>query len=247
MARLKTISEQERNAKALLRAMGATDDELDRLYDATYKARKRAEAQGAEPGKTLNLSWVQVLRNVKQAQARNGETVSQYIQGRRSRLAKLYKTTEVKKDVIERHKVDDGDWGDEVLSRFLKSLSGTEVAKLENDAIKELEEEGAIENDVLRDAYRNARARYEASGASTKEEWDKFLAEELSAVPDSWDLIRERMLEKAGLKSKDNDVVDKIREAQQLAEEEADTFDDEAKARRYLKRRKREVFAEYGL
>lgn len=240
MARLKTISEQERNAKALLREMGASDYELNRLYDATYKARKRAEAQGAEPGKTLNLSWSQVLRNARQAQA-EGKSVNEYIQGRRKRLADTYKTSEVKKDVVKRYKVDDGDWASEALQLFFKSQSGAEVAKLEADAINELKEEGAIDNDVLSDAYRNARRRYEATGASTKEEWDKFLAEELSAEPEAWESIKDRMLENAGIDAED------IRNEQALAEEEADTFDDEAKARRYLKRRKREVFAEYGL
>ena len=82
MARLKKISEEERAAKNELRKMGVSDYELNRLYDANYKARQRvSELTGAEladlgnKGKPLSLSWQQVLRQARQAETQ-GKTAT---------------------------------------------------------------------------------------------------------------------------------------------------------------------------
>ena len=63
--------------------MGVSDYELNRLYDANYKARQRvSELTGAEladlgnKGKPLSLSWQQVLRQARQAETQ-GKTATQ--------------------------------------------------------------------------------------------------------------------------------------------------------------------------
>lgn len=249
MARLKKISEEERLAKNQLREMGVTDWELDRLYDANYKARKRAAETGGNPGKTLNFSWAQTLRNVKQAQAQ-GKTANEYIAARRESLANTYRVSKQKKGTLERLKLTPTQnafesWGDELMAIILKRESGKRVSKLEADIIKELESEDVIPEDIKSKVYRKAKEKYITSGASTQEEWDKLLGDEYSEEEDVFDIVKESVAEAYGVN------IDEINEKQDEYEALAETlFDMETEsgrkaAARFLQEKKRGVFNEY--
>lgn len=253
MARLKSISEEERAAKAQLRQMGVSDYELNRLYDANYKAKQRAAASGASPGKTLNLSWQQVLRNAQQAQ-RQGKTASDYINIRRQTLAKQYKASTEKKRVRETYSQnlnqitgEVGRWSAELFDKLLKRSTGAELGRAETDAINELLDAEEIDEDFKRESYRAAKNRYVMTNASTQEEWDKLLQDELTKDEETLKKIQEKIAENLDV---DLSAVDEAQEeANEYVNENFDLTDEkEARAAsRYLAKRKREVFSEYGL
>lgn len=258
MARLKKISTEERSARAQLREMGVSEYELDRLYDANYKARQRAREQSAAPGKTLNLSWEQVLRNVKQAIAKGRtESASEYIQSRRKSLADAYRTKTVKTQTLQRLAVkgydpetgeikDSGSWAEELLLKKANDLTGSQVAALEAEQTKEAMEEGEIPGNIVHDAYRDARRRYTETNATTQEEWDNLLKNEFMARDEAREIIQQRVAESLGID------FDEIQQMQDEAEAQAQAMfnlsdpEEAREAARYLEREKQKAFSMFG-
>ena len=258
MARLKKISEEERAARAQLRGMGVSEYELDRLYDANYKARQRAIEQSANPGKTLNLSWAQVLRNARQAIAEGrAESASDYIQSRRQTLSDAYRTKTVKEETLKRLAVkgydpetgeikDSGSWAEELLLEKANDLTGSQVAALEAEQMKEAEQAGEIPGNIVYDSYRDAKRKYIETNASTKEEWDNLLKNEFMARDEAREIVQQRVAEQLEID------FDKIQQMQDEAEAQAQAMfnlsdpKEAEEAARYLEREKQKAFSMFG-
>ena len=254
MARLKRISEEERAAKQKLREMGVSDYELNRLYDANYKARQRAQDVGASPKETLNLSWRQILRGARQAEAQ-GKSASEYVAGRKNLFSKSYKISQVRKEVIDVIGAGDvnistgevaGSWAQEIAAKTVKRATGAELANAQRDAVKELREEGF---DFDAEVYHRTRAKYDAVGASSQAEWDTLFAQEVNENKEYADELATKVVEYLN-KNLDIDAID---EEQAQIEYEAETlFDLETEkgarqAAKYIRDKKRELFRRYGV
>lgn len=177
--RIKKISEEERAARAQLKKMGVSEYELQRLYDANYKARKRAGLAEADYGESLNLNWQNILRGARQARARGG-TASEYIQERRESFKSKYTLSTIKRSTIETitgAEIKD-DWGAELVAKELNKYSTAEVVELKTDAIIEMQNAGLALPPPSAEAYRRAKKRYKEENAGTLQEWDQFLTEE---------------------------------------------------------------------
>ena len=232
--RIKKISEEERAARAQLKKMGVSEYELQRLYDANYKARKRAEFAGAEYGESLNLNWKNILRGARQAQARGG-SASEYIQERRASFKGKYTIQETKINTIQSIAGEDvsGDWGAELVSKVLKRYSAQQVLEKKVNAIEKMQAAGEALPPPTNEAYRRAHGRYIAENASTQAEWDNILNEERAKELEE----NERLLEYIG-KNLGVDL-DGVRAAQ--AEADAAGLSDSE-----YQKAKRKAFREYA-
>ena len=91
--------------------MGVSEYELNRLYDANYKARTRGKIAGAEYGESLNLNWKNVLQGARQA-LKQGKTVSEYVRSKTASYKKKYTLKTVKQEQIGYITgAQGGDWG----------------------------------------------------------------------------------------------------------------------------------------
>lgn len=177
--RIKKVSEEERAARAQLKKMGVSEYELQRLYDANYKARKRAEFAGAKYGESLNLNWKNILQGARQARAR-GESASGYIQARRASYKAKYTIKETKTATIQSISGVEysGDWGAELVAQELNKYSAAEVLKFKAQALSDMEEAGEALPPPSNEAYSRAHRRYIEENASTQQEWDSLLSQE---------------------------------------------------------------------
>ena len=177
--RIKKVSEEERAARAQLKKMGVSEYELQRLYDANYKARKRAEFAGAKYGESLNLNWKNILQGARQARAR-GESVSGYIQARRASYKAKYTIKETKAATIQSISGGEysGDWGAELVAKELKQYPAAEVLRFKTEALEDMKDAGEALPPPSSEAYKRSHRRYIDENASTKEEWDNILREE---------------------------------------------------------------------
>ena len=239
-SRIKRITQEERQARAQLKKMGVSEYELQRLYDANYKARKRAEFAGAKYGESLNLNWKNVLQGARQARAR-GESVSGYIQARRASYKAKYTVKEIKQQNIESitgGTVSD-DWGAELVYKELNSLSAGAVLDIKANALSDMEEAGEALPEISNEAYKRAHRRYIEENASTQAEWDNFLRQERAKEIEVDETLLEYVANYLGIN------LDGIRRAQSEAEQIAASMDG-AEREKFLQRSKRKAFETFG-
>lgn len=250
MARLKKISEEERAAKRELRAMGVSDYELNRLYDANYKARQRvSELTGAEladlgnKGKPLSLSWQQVLRQARQAETQ-GKTATQYIQRRRANLSNYFRKSAVKAqsiDIIFANKQGVISWAQEALNKF----SAAEIKQAQLEAAEMISED-SDDYQSIADAFRNAKKRYEAIGATTQAEWDYLLANELVKIAETNKSLRDYTAEILGVDIQALDDAEAATQEYISANFDLSTIEGAQAAQKYYEKAKREALRKYG-
>lgn len=232
--RLKRISEEERDARAQLKKMGVSEYELQRLYDANYKARQRAEFAGTQYGESLNLNWKNVLQGARQARAR-GESVTGYIQARRASYKAKYTIKETKAANIQSITGDNlsRDWGAELVFKKLNTYSAAKVLEYKVKALDKMEDAGEALPPPTSETYKRSHNRYKAENASTKEEWDNILREEQAKEVEFYETLLEYIANILGVE------LDGVRNAQAEAEAAALTGKEYEKA-------KRKAFAEFG-
>lgn len=238
-ARIKRITEEERAARAQLKKMGVSEYELQRLYDANYKARQRAKITGAEYGESLNLNWKNILKGARQAR-QDGKTVSEYVQARAQAYKAKYALREVKRENIESVTggTAGGDWGAELVGQELKRLSTAEILDLKAEAIAQMEDAGEATPTPSNETYKRAHRRYIETNASTQTEWDKILREEQADGVEIDDTLLFYIANLLGIN------LDGIRAAQAEAEQQAANLTGVEKER-FLQRKKREAFNEF--
>lgn len=169
--RIKRIGSEERAAKRELRAMGVSDYELDRLYDANYKARARARIFSEKAGESaqFNLQWSNILKGVKQAQ-KQGKSPSEYIQMRKEAYQSAYRLSEAK--AVSTGGVTAGSgWLARCLARY--STAEIEAAKYEQALADVL---AGDNQSYEHKRYEEARKQYKTSPGG-QAEWDKALAD----------------------------------------------------------------------
>ena len=178
---LKTISQEERQARAQLKKMGVSEYELQRLYDANYKARQRfafARQGNYAEVERLKLSWEKTLRGA-QAARREGKSVSEYIKARTQTYKKTYTTKYTKQSKIESvvgevYKGSTGFWANDAVGLRLERLSAEKVVQVYTDAYNA----AGITAEEESETYRRAHNRYIVENCSTQGEWDRILQEE---------------------------------------------------------------------
>lgn len=239
MARLKRISEEERAARAMLKKMGVSEYELERLYDANYKARKRAEAGGAEYGGALNLNWKNILRGAYQAK-RQGKSASEYVRARAKGFGQRYRASEVKKEILNDLIQNPDDWAQEILNKKLKQLSAAELSRIRNEAIEQMIENGEISKDIVDETYRATKRKYEETNASTQAEWDEYLAEARAQYVEDFEIMTDYIARYLGI-----DLYE-IQKAQKIAEAQAEKIGNEQARAKFLENAKREAFSMFG-
>lgn len=234
--RIKRITEEERQARAQLKRMGVSEYELERLYDANYKARKRAaEIAGADFGKTLNLNWKNILQGARQAKAAGG-SVSSYIKLKTQSYKGKYVASEIKKETIETitgSGTDMGDWGAELVQKTLKRYSAAEIQRLREQALEDMEDAGEEIPEPSSEAYKRAKRRYKETNASSQFEWDSLLRSEMAAEYENTETLLNYIARLIGVD------IDGIRARQ--ADVEALGGDSE-----FIEREKRKAFKEFG-
>lgn len=239
--RIKRITEEERQARAQLKKMGVSEYELQRLYDANYKARKRAEIAGAQYGQSLNLNWKNVLQGARQAR-QSGKTVSEYISARRASYKAKYTLKEVKQESIESITGpvgSSGDWGAELVQKTLSRYSAAEVVEIKAEAIGDMEDAGEAIPEPSNEAYRRAHRRYIEDNASTQAEWDNLLRQELAKEFAGDETLLEYIAQIIGVD------LNGVRRAQAEAEAAAASMQGDERER-YLRRAKKQAFDNYG-
>ena len=178
---IKTISQEERQARAQLKKMGVSEYELQRLYDANYKARQRfafARQGDYREVERLQLSWVNTLRGAYAAR-QEGKSVNEYIKARTQRYKATYtvkytKQSKIESVVGERYKGQTGFWANDAVGLRLERLSAENVVKVYTDAYNA----AGITAEEESETYRRSHNRYKAENCSTKAEWDRILTEE---------------------------------------------------------------------
>lgn len=236
--RIKKITEEERAARAQLRKMGVSEYDLQRLYDANYKARQRATVAGASYGESLNLNWKNILQGARQARG-IGKTVSEYITARTQAYKGKYKLKEVKREQVESITGGTGDdWGAELVSRELKKYSTAEVVNLKAEAIDDMEENGEALPPISNETYKRAHQRYIETNSSTQSEWDNLLNEERAKDIEESETLLNYIANLIGID------LDGIRRAQAEAEQIAAGLP-ESERDKFLQRKKREAFSIY--
>lgn len=250
MARLKKISEEERAAKNELRKMGVSDYELNRLYDANYKARQRvSELTGAEladlgnKGKPLSLSWQQVLRQARQAETQ-GKTATQYIEMRRANLSNYFRKSTVKAqsiDIIFANKQGVITWAQEALNKF----NAAEVNQAQLEAIEMISEDSEDYQSIA-DAYRNAKKAYERTGATTQAEWDYLLSNELVKNAETNESLRNYTAEILGVDIEALDDAEAATQEYISVNFDLSTTEGAQAAQKYYDNAKREALRKYG-
>ena len=231
--RIKRISEEERAARAQLKKMGVSEYELQRLYDANYKARQRAEFAAAQYGESLNLNWKNILQGARQARAR-GESATEYVQARRASFKAKYTIKETKAATIQSISGGDfsGDWGAELVAKELKKYSAADVLKFKANALSDMQDAGEDLPPPSGEVYKRARRRYKEENAATVGEWDTLLAEEQAKEIEVDDTLLEYIADYLGID------LDGVRNAQ--AEADAAGLSDAE-----YKKAKRKAFEEF--
>ena len=237
--RIKKITEEERAARSTLKKMGVSEYELNRLYDANYKARTRGKIAGAEYGESLNLNWKNVLQGARQA-VKQGKTVSEYVRSKTASYKTKYTLKTVKQEQIGYITgAQGGDWGNELVYRELNKLSTQDVVKLKAEALSDMEENGeAPTKEPSSEAYKRAHRRYVENNASTQAEWDNYLYEEMAKEAEIDDTLLFYISRLLGID------IDGVRAAQAAAERDAANMQGDEKER-FLRRKKREAFEAY--
>ena len=220
--------------------MGVSEYDLQRLYDANYKARQRAEFAGAKYGESLNLNWKNVLQGARQARAR-GESVTGYIQARRASYKAKYTIKEIKQQSIESvtGATTSGDWGAELLYKKLNTYSAAEVLSIKERALEDMQDAGEDLPEISNEAYKRAHRRYVEENAGTQAEWDSLLLQEQAKEMEADGVLQEYVANYLGID------LDGIRQAQAEAEQIAASLDG-TERERFLRRSKKQAFEMFG-
>lgn len=242
-SRIKRITQEERNARAQLKKMGVSEYELQRLYDANYKARKRAEFVGAKYGESLNLNWKNILIAAQKAVA-DGKTVSGYIKARQRSYKAKYKISEVKQNEIKKISGTDkeyfaGDWASELINKKLQKYSTEKILEYKVKALEDMEDAGELIPEPSSAAYKRAHARYKNENASTQQEWDNILKKEQAKEVMQDETFQDYIAQYIGV-----DVF-AVRSAQRDAEIAVAGLSG-ATRERFLERKKQEAFDAFG-
>lgn len=180
--RLKLDSAAEKAARQWIKEQGVEEYDLERLYDSMYKARQRAREQGEDPGKQLNLSWVNIKKAIQTTERETGGVVSaeEYIYRRKEQYQNLYRRSEVKQRIKENlfgvQEIDEEtgeiytDFNPEdVPEELLRKINRMSAADLANIYKK------VMPDDLVSRAYKEARTGYDAGGVYSQDAWDEEL------------------------------------------------------------------------
>lgn len=175
--RLKKITQEERAAKRALRAMGISDYELNRLYDANYKAKARARVfnSPAAEGEQLLLTWSGILKGAKRA-ASQGVTPNEYIAVRKRRYEASFVLSEAKK-AQTKAVIAGSKWLKLCLQRY--STAEIEAAKVEVATDEVMTDGSSYESR----RYARARELY-ARSEGGRAAWDRCLKQSTDEIVD---------------------------------------------------------------
>lgn len=200
--RLKVDSAAEKAARKWIKEQGVEEYDLERLYDSMYKARQRAREQGEDPGKQLNLSWVNIKKAIQTTERETGGLVSAkgYIYRRKEQYQNLYRRSEVKQRIKENlfgvQKIDeetgeiytDFDITDipEELLRKINRMSAADLAKIYKNIMPA---------DLVSRAYREAETGYEAGGVYSQAAWDEELRKAYERIAAENEELRQQVID----------------------------------------------------
>lgn len=200
--RLKVESAAEKAARQWIKAQGVEEYDLERLYDSMYKARQRAREQGEDPGKQLNLSWVNIKKAIQTTERETGGIISaeEYIYRRKEQYQNLYRRSEVKQRIKENlfgvQEIDeetgeiytDFDITDipEELLRKINRMSAADLAKIYKNIMPD---------DLVPRAYREAKTGYEAGGVYSQAAWDEELRKAYERIAAENEELRQQVID----------------------------------------------------
>lgn len=200
--RLKLDSAAEKAARQWIKAQGVEEYDLERLYDSMYKARQRAREQGEEPGKQLNLSWVNIKKAIQTTERETGGTISakEYIYRRKEQYQNLYRRSEVKQRIKENlfgvQEIDEEtgeiytDFNPEdVPEELLRKINRMSAADLANLYKK------VMPDDLVSRAYNEARKGYDAGGVYSQAAWDEELRKAYERIAAENEELRQQVID----------------------------------------------------
>lgn len=200
--RLKVDSAAEKAARQWIKEQGVEEYDLERLYDSMYKARQRAREQGEDPGKQLNLSWVNIKKAIQTTERETGGVVSaeEYIYRRKLQYQNLYRRSAVKQRIKENlfgvQEIDE-ETGEiytdfnpedvpEELLRKINRMSAADLAKIYKNIMPD---------DLVSRAYREAKTGYEAGGVYSQAAWDEELRKAYERIAAENEVLRQQVID----------------------------------------------------
>ena len=200
--RLKVNSAAEKAPRQSIKEQGVEEYDLERLYDSMYKARQRAREQGEDPGKQLNLSWVNIKKAIQTTERETGGTISaeEYIYRRKEQYQNLYRRSEVKQRIKENlfgvQEIDEEtgeiytDFNPEdVPEELLRKINRMSAADLANLYKK------VMPDDLVSRAYREAKTGYEAGGVYSQAAWDEELRKAYERIAAENEELRQQVID----------------------------------------------------
>ena len=200
--RLKVDSAAEKAARQWIKEQGIEEYDLERLYDSMYKARQRAWEQGEDPGKQLNLSWVNIKKAIQTTERETGGTISaeEYIYRRKEQYQKLYRRSEVKQRIKENlfgvQEIDEEtgeiytDFNqDDVPEELLRKINRMSAADLANLYKK------VMPDDLVSRAYKEARTGYDVGGVYSQDAWDEELRKAYERIAAENEELRQQVID----------------------------------------------------
>ena len=167
-----------------------------------YKARQRAREQGEDPGKQLNLSWVNIKKAIQTTERETGGTISaeEYIYRRKEQYQNLYRRSEVKQRIKENlfgvQEIDEEtgeiytDFNPEdVPEELLRKINRMSAADLANLYKK------VMPDDLVSRAYREAKTGYEAGGVYSQAAWDEELRKAYERIAAENEELRQQVID----------------------------------------------------
>lgn len=228
MARL--TAEQQKAYNELLR-LGATRQELQDLQDAQYRASKRVEERGGTT--TTRINYNTLLKSFKETHRATGKSLKQFVRGQKKKYESRGTRSTERREIQEaygdtvRGVADSESWLNYCLSRY----TFQDIA----DALGDNRDD--VRALAVRKDYDEARDRYEATGATTQEEFDRFLSE---AVAKNHPEAQRSALEALGI---DKDAIEL---AESVTLSNAQSIKDEKQRENFIKRERRKAMRLYG-
>lgn len=200
--RLKVDSAAEKAARQWIKEQGVEEYDLERLYDSMYKTRQRAREQGEDPGKQLNLSWVNIKKAIQTTERETGGTISaeEYIYRRKEQYQNLYRRSEVKQRIKENlfgvQEIDEEtgeiytDFNPEdVPEELLRKINRMSAADLANIYKK------VMPDNLVSRAYNEARKGYDAGGVYSQDAWDEELRKAYERIAAENEELRQQVID----------------------------------------------------
>lgn len=200
--RLKLDSAAEKAARQWIKEQGGEEYDLERLYDSMYKARQRAREQGEDPGKQLNLSWVNIKKAIQTTERETGGTISaeEYIYRRKEQYQNLYRRSEVKQRIKENlfgvQEIDEEtgeiytDFNPEdVPEELLRKINRMSAAELANIYKK------VMPDNLVSRTYNEARKGYDAGGVYSQDAWDEELRKAYERIAAENEELRQQVID----------------------------------------------------